>query len=388
MSIRSTAARALGAAIALTVGSAAGLTAQTAGTPDSSRAGIPGGTTGSATGTMGSTTGTTSGTASTSGSMGMSGSVTNPAPASGGSSMTNSSMSNSSMSGMSSTSAAQDSTTRRRRTTRTTTTRRRASSGTPVRKDITPAPAAEPAPAPEPAPPPPPPAPEPAPLPPPPAPEPAPVPAPAPAPEPVVTTTTTTTTTETQPRKLGNGGYFGFGGGVNFPVSDIKTVYKTGFNGNVTLGYDPETSPIGLRLNATYDRLNGKDYTVASTATTTTTAKYKSADLYSGFVDATLRLPFGKFLGATSGFYLLGGPGITYFRNAQDFTNVSGTTTGSSVGPNPTRNVTRFALNGGAGLEYGFGPASLVVEGRYVRVFTQNRDTQFVPVTIGLRFHR
>jgi hypothetical protein len=51
------------------------------------------------------------------------------------------------------------------------------------------------------------------------------------------------------------------------------------------------------------------------------------------------------------------------------------------------RNVTRFALNGGAGLSWGIGAASLFVEGRYVRVFTQNRDTDFIPLSIGLTFH-
>jgi hypothetical protein len=304
------------------------------------------------------------------------GAVTSPTPGSqSGSSMSGSMNGGSSMSGMS----MQDSTPRGSRGT--SSTRRRRTGGSPVRKDATggmsvqkdlaPAPAPEPAPAPvavEPAPPPPPPAPE---------------PAPAPAPEPVVTTTTTTTTIPVaSERKLGNGFYFGVQGGANFPQNNLRNAYDTGFNGGIQLGYDPETSPIGLRVNALYNRFRGG-------AVTGRPNRNVDAETYSAFADAVLRLPFGKFLGATSGFYLVGGPGVTLFRNYQDFQRQTGVVVGQSTNQNVgSNNSTRFSVNGGAGLEYGIGKVSLFTEGRYVRTFTQGRDTDYLPVTFGLRFHR
>jgi hypothetical protein len=336
MSIRFATARVTGAALALTIGSAAGLTAQTA-TPSD-----------------------TSATPATAGAATTSTSVAAPSSSMG---------------------TMQDSTARRR-TTRTT-TRRRPAAGTPVRKDLSAAPVAEPAPAPLPAP-----APEPAPQPPPapePGPVPAPVPAPAPAPEPVVTTTTTTTTTQLETPKLGNGFYFGVQGGANLPQNNIRDAYRTGYNGGIQLGYDPETSPIGLRVNALYNRFRG-DRNGAFAANVN---RVTDSETYSAFADAVLRLPFGKFLGATSGFYLVGGPGVTLFRNYQDFQRQTGTIIGTpATGTGSSSNSTRFALNGGAGLEYGIGNTSLFVEGRYVRIFTQTRDTDYVPLNFGLRFHR
>jgi hypothetical protein len=66
--------------------------------------------------------------------------------------------------------------------------------------------------------------------------------------------------------------------------------------------------------------------------------------------------------------------------------------TGTNVGQSRTgtfnpEDVTRFAANGGGGVSWGLGNVSLFVEGRWVRVFTQNRNTDYVPVTVGLTFH-
>ena len=79
---------------------------------------------------------------------------------------------------------------------------------------------------------------------------------------------------------------------------------------------------------------------------------------------------------------------MTYFRNYNNFAQ----TTGAQAQQNVVRtfnneDATRFSLNGGGGLSWGIGNVSLFVEGRYVRVFTQGRDTDYVPVTLGLTFH-
>jgi hypothetical protein len=281
----------------------------------------------------------------------------------------------------------QDSTGRSSGTTSpaTRTTRRRATGGTAVRKDasggstggmgvtkdVAPAPAPEPVPAPAPAP-------EPVPAP------PAPEPVPAPAPEPIATTTTTTVVETPSATRFGNGFYVGVGGGANFPQNQLNNVYDVGPSANLQLGYDPQTAPIGLRLNLGYNRLNGA--TLLSTNTTNLEAA--SSNLYSALLDAKLRLPFGRLFGATSGLYAVGGGGVTYFQNYQTFQAVTGTPVGgNTAGTLRSEDATRFAANGGVGLDFGIGPASLFAEGRYVRVFTKGRDSNFIPVTLGLRFH-
>jgi hypothetical protein len=191
--------------------------------------------------------------------------------------------------------------------------------------------------------------------------------------------------------RFGNGVYFGLAAGANFPQNNINNVYDAGFNAGAQLGWDPATAPIGLRLNVTYNKLNGRRDVVATSPTGVRTERdLPDADLWSAFADTKLRLPFGRFLGATSGLYGVGGVGLTQFRNYQSFQSQTGTATGGSVvniNPDGGRNVTRFAINGGGGISWGLGAVSLFAEGRYVRVFTQGRDTDYVPVTIGLSFH-
>jgi hypothetical protein len=201
----------------------------------------------------------------------------------------------------------------------------------------------------------------------------------------MTTTTTTTTVTETPTgTKFGNGFYVGLGGGANFPQNTLNDVYDVGPSANLQLGYDPQTAPIGLRLNVGYNRLNGR--TLGSTGTTR--LEVESSNLYSALLDAKLRLPFGRLFGATSGLYAVGGGGVTYFQNYQTFQAVSGTPVGgNTAGTLRSEDATRFAANGGVGLDFGIGPASLFAEGRYVRVFTRGRDSNFIPVTLGLRFH-
>src|SRR5947208_2731767 len=123
---------------------------------------------------------------------------------------------------------------------------------TPVRKD-TPTPAPAPAPAPEPAP----------------APAPMPAPAPAPAPAPVDTMTSTTTTTTTTSSgdvpapaptmRLGSNWYIGVAGAGVIPQNSLRNYYDTGWGVEVPIGWDPAGSPLGLRLNLGYARLNGKN---------------------------------------------------------------------------------------------------------------------------------
>ena len=258
----------------------------------------------------------------------------------------------------------------------------------PVRKDPTPAPTPTPTPAP------------------------APTPMPEPTPAPVTPTTTdtststsTTSTTSTTTSstvttestgevpmrsgmRWGNGFYVGIHGGTQFPQNEINNVYDPGYNVGGQLGWDPANSPLGVRLNASWNRLNGRTLASQSIGGVQFTGEVPNADLYSAFADAKLRLPFGRFLGSTSSVYAVGGAGLTYFRNFDRFTATTGNTANQSrTGTFNPEDVTRFAANGGGGVSWGIGNASLFVEGRWVRVFTQNRNTDYVPVTVGLTFH-
>lgn len=213
------------------------------------------------------------------------------------------------------------------------------------------------------------------------------------------TTTSTTTTTTTESGgdvppmragslRFGNGLYLGVQGGTNFPQNRINDFYEAGYGAGLQLGWDPTTSPLGLRVNANWNRFNGRDIANQRIGGLNYNVDLPNSDLYSAFADAKLRLPFGRFLGATSGLYAVGGGGVSYFRNYATFTNTTGINTGgNAVNTFNAEDATQFALNGGGGVSWGIGNVSLFVEGRYVRVFTEGPRTDFIPVSIGLTFH-
>jgi hypothetical protein len=259
---------------------------------------------------------------------------------------------------------------------------------TPVRKDVpsTPTPVQKDTPAPAPAPMP--------------APAPAPdttasLPAPAPAPTVVDTTTsvTTTTTTTTSTGELPmpamrtrSGWYLGLAGKADIPQNALRDYYRTGYGVEGQIGWDPVNSPLGLRLNLGYSRLQNQ----------TQFSQLRDPQIYQAVGDANLRLPFGR--GLLSGLYAVGGGGVYYFRNYTNTLNVTtnpgtsggvgqGSTGGSVTNVFNAEDKTQFGANVGGGIQFGLGNAALFVESRYVRIFTPNRNSDMVPVAAGLTFN-
>lgn len=255
---------------------------------------------------------------------------------------------------------------------------------TPVRKDLPPTPAPTPVQKEQPAPAP--------------APMPAPdttasIPAPTPAPVAVDTTTTVTTTTTTTTStgelpamRTRSGWYLGLSGKADVPQNSLRDFYRTGYGVEGQIGWDPVNSPLGLRLNLGYTRLqNQSQFT-----------QLRDPQIYQAVGDAKLRLPFGR--GLLSGLYAVGGGGVYYFRNYTNTLNVTtnpgtgggvgqGSTGGSVTNVFNAEDKTQFGANVGGGIQFGLGNAALFVESRYVRIFTPNRNTDMVPVALGLTFN-
>ena len=234
-----------------------------------------------------------------------------------------------------------------------------------------------------------------------------PAPAPAPAPAPVMTdtmtstTTTTTTTVSTGEvpaapmRSLGSNWYIGVAGAAEFPQNRLNDFYRTGYGVEGQLGWQPQSSPLGLRLNVGYARMRGDANQVFYNGATRITSQLADPQIIQGVVDAKLRLPIGNFL---SGLYAVGGGGVYYFKNYVNTLGITtnpgttgtvgqGSTGGSVTNTFSSSDATRFGANIGGGVSFGVGSAALFVESRYVRVFTPNTDTDYVPVALGVTFH-
>jgi hypothetical protein len=182
-----------------------------------------------------------------------------------------------------------------------------------------------------------------------------------------------------------SGWYLGLGGAAEIPQNAMRDYYRTGWGVEGQLGWDPVNSPLGLRLNLGYARLQNQ----------TQFSQLRDPQIYQAVVDAKLRLPFGR--GLLSGLYAVGGGGVYYFRNYTNTLNVTtnpgtggqgnGGAGGSVTNVFNAEDKTQFGANVGGGIQFGVGNAALFVESRYVRIFTPNRNTDMVPVVAGLTFN-
>lgn len=168
-----------------------------------------------------------------------------------------------------------------------------------------------------------------------------------------------------QPRRFANGFYIGVGGGATMPMGRFSDFYKTGWNISVPFGWRSLSGfPLGMQAEVSYNQLQGQTITSGVT--------YTAADpkIWSGLLDLTLNVPLGS---DRVGLYLMGGGGVHRFTDfAQASTDGGGTST------------TKFGVNGGAGLTFGIGAVNLFLESRYVSVFTDGPNTNYVPIVLGV----
>lgn len=197
------------------------------------------------------------------------------------------------------------------------------------------------------------------------------------------TTTTSATTTDTTgmtssvvlgPRLRG-GFYIGVAGGASFPMGTFNDFYNTGWNVSVPIGWQSMDTPWGARVDLTYNQMSG-----ATVGSTFGSIPVSDAKIWSGMLDVTFGIPMGS---NGSAFYLMGGGGVHHFT---DFGQTSSGALTSFAAADNGNSMTKFGLNGGAGVSFPIGPTSLFLEGRWVTVFTPNERTNYVPVTLGIRF--
>ena len=171
---------------------------------------------------------------------------------------------------------------------------------------------------------------------------------------------------------FGHGFSIGVGGGAVFPMSDLKNAYNTGWNVTVPIAWQSMTWPVGVRLDLSYEKLGAKSFSTVGGGTT----QLDKPALWNGMLDLTYKVPFG-FMPSGSGLYVLGGGGV------HRISNYGGTTDGTTFTAS-SASTTKFGWNAGGGLTYGFGMANLFVEGRYVSIMTDGRNTNTVPVVVGV----
>jgi hypothetical protein len=149
---------------------------------------------------------------------------------------------------------------------------------------------------------------------------------------------------------------FGVGGGFSIPVGDAADAWKTGWNVQGTLGFQPAAQAIGFRFDLMYHSLEAdiaglgalEDLAIIAGAgnVVLTVSNYPSARLY-----------------------VLGGAGVYNVDAGENLDS-----------------ETKFGLNGGGGVSFRVGPFNPFVEARLHSIFTEDSNTNLIPIVIGLTF--
>jgi hypothetical protein len=156
---------------------------------------------------------------------------------------------------------------------------------------------------------------------------------------------------------------FGLGGGATLPLGDFGDAAKTGFHGTGLVEFQPASLPVGIRLDGTYHRIGFSDL-----------FEDVVGEGNWQMITGTLNGVYTFTTAAESKFhpYIIAGGGVYNMKANTD------------VGDEDSE--TKFGINAGAGFNMGMGSASIFVEGRFHNVFTEGSSTNFVPITLGVRF--
>ncbi|HEU5305065.1 MAG TPA: outer membrane beta-barrel protein, partial [Gemmatimonadales bacterium] len=135
---------------------------------------------------------------------------------------------------------------------------------------------------------------------------------------------------------------------------------KLGWQGTAAVSFVPENLPVGFQFDGTYSQFSDES----------------DFDVKEQLIYGTGNVVYKFQTSEESRFrpYLIGGVGIYNLKLK-----------GDDVLPG-TDDQTKFGINAGAGFDFKAGAAGLFIEGRFHNVFSDPDNTQFIPLTVGIRF--
>jgi hypothetical protein len=147
----------------------------------------------------------------------------------------------------------------------------------------------------------------------------------------------------------------GIAAGAAIPISDLADEVSTGFNVTGVVGFNPALIPLGVRIDAAYNRFALKN----------------GVDGNESFISVTGNLLY-KFPSQTISPYAIGGAGWCRFT-----VDVSGQGSASD---------NHFCWNLGGGLSMPLSGFDTFIEARYTQVQGDAGSAKFVPITFGVMF--
>lgn len=146
----------------------------------------------------------------------------------------------------------------------------------------------------------------------------------------------------------------GIHGGLAQPMGDFGDAADMGYAVGAMLQIKPPLAPVGFRVDGTYNRF---------------TLKAPLDDENVNFLSGNASVVFDIAPTPMVTPYILGGVGLHRF---------------SASGTDATEND--FGFHGGIGLNVGLAGFGTYIEARYVSVQTEGSSTNFIPITVGIKF--
>jgi hypothetical protein len=168
--------------------------------------------------------------------------------------------------------------------------------------------------------------------------------------------------------------FFGLGAGANIPMNNIRALVKDGWAGQAQVGFFPMNSPLGLRADATYGTLPGRD---------TDCPTCLDAKLFTVGGDVILRMPLDRTSKLNPVLYVFGGGGYAKFNNVDTrYTNFL-------KGANEPQfdNESNWYYDVGPGVDFNVGRLHFYAEGKYLTIMSDRKNIHLFPVYGGLKFY-
>jgi hypothetical protein len=201
-----------------------------------------------------------------------------------------------------------------------------------------------------------------------------------------VDTVTIATPAPVLPVKIKGPVYWGAYAGTTWPWGNIDRVYTNGFHGGGVLGWDSQTMPIGLRLDAGMSQLGREETLVSSGSASAINVGSGTPLMFHLAGDLKVRpLNFGGW-----DLYALGGVNFNRYRgialassagNSCDFT-----VRGDCYQNASTKWNSKVGFNFGAGIDFHIGSQDMFFETRYIAVSANSARSWTFPVSLGVRY--
>lgn len=149
---------------------------------------------------------------------------------------------------------------------------------------------------------------------------------------------------------------FGVGGGLSVPVGDAADFWKTGWNVMGSIGWQPAFQAVGGRVDVMYHSLEADPGDGGA---------LEDLAIIGGTGNVVLTVSNYP----TTKLYVLGGVGLYNVDYGENLDSEN-----------------KFGLNGGAGVQFRFGGLNPFIEARLHSIFTEEENTNLIPIVFGLNF--